>query len=187
MKLFSRRLSIILFAITGLAGAGCSFHSTQYEFVKGLVSKEESGPTKNWLIEWNGLRTPVYAVNLSGFVVFADEFDVQVKFEDSQITYVKGILPAGEDKELVVSVEQRDEKIALIYRITGEFTQEEHLCSQWQRSPEGDSAGIYSWVQNCSYNDSTYQNRRWLNDLGQVTRLEMLMRFGSPFANIFLL
>ena len=43
------------------------------------------------------------------------------------------------------------------------------------------------WVQNCSYENFQYQNRRWLNELGQLVRVEFLLKRGYPPANIYIL
>ena len=80
MKLRLRLLRATFLALAAVCFAGCNFHSTQYGFLKTLVSqKEDSGPKKNWIIEWNGLRTPLYAVNGPGYVLFADDGGVQLK------------------------------------------------------------------------------------------------------------
>ena len=43
------------------------------------------------------------------------------------------------------------------------------------------------WAQNCSYLNFRYQNRRWLNERGQLVRLQYLLKRGYPHANIALL
>ena len=185
---FYRRGTIL--AIGLLSIVGCSFHSTQYEFVKSLVSKkEQSGPKKNWIIEWNGLKTPVYAVNGPEAVFFVDEFGVQLKYQDSQITGVKGLLPKEEGKEVAVAVTLLGNGVKLGYRFLGESTIENHICNLWFPSIENmdKDPSTSVWVQNCSYLNFKYQNRKWLNQLGQLVRLEYLLKLGYPNANIFIL
>ena len=190
MRLGLRLLRITLIAVAGVFFAGCSFHSTQYEFVKNLVSKkEESGPKKNWIIEWNGLRTPVYAVNGPDSVFFVDEFGVQLKYQYSQITKINGLLPKEEAKEIDVAVTLLGDGVKLGYRFLGESTSEEHSCSLWfspiENTDREPSTSLS--VQNCAYRNFSYQNRRWLNQLGQLVRLEYLLKRGYPNANIYLL
>ena len=190
MRLDFRVLRATLVAIAAVFFAGCSFHSIQYEFVKTLVSKqEESGPKKNWIIEWNGLRTLVYAVNSAGSVFFVDEFGVQLKYQGSQITGVKRLLPREEGKEIAVAVTLLGDEITLGYRFLGESTSEVHSCSLWIPSTEiaNKEPNFSMWVQNCSYLNFKYQNRRWLNEMGQLVRLEYLLKRGYPNANIFFL
>ena len=189
MRQLFRHSKNVLIAIAAISVAGCSFHSSQYEFVKSLVSKEELGPKKNWIIEWNELRTPVYAVNGPGYVLFADEFGVQLKYQDSQITDVKGLLPEGQGKDIAVAVTLFSEGVRLGYRFFGESVQEVHSCSLWLPSTENSSkeANPSMWVQNCSYENFQYQNRRWLNELGQLVRAEFLLERGYPPANIYIL
>jgi hypothetical protein len=190
VKLCLRLLRATLLAFAVVSFAGCSFHSTQYEFVKSLVSKkEDSGPKKNWIIEWNGLRTPVYAVNGPGYVLFVDEFGVQLKYQDAQITDVKGLLPKKQGQEIAVTVTPFDDGVTLGYRFFGESVQEVHSCSLWRQPTENSSkeANRSMWIQNCSYLNFKYRNRRWLNEMGQLVRLEYLLKRGYPHANIALL
>ena len=190
MRVGLRMLGLIFLSVAAVSASGCSFHSTQYEFVKSLVSKKESnGPKKNWIIEWNGLRTPVYAVNGVGSVFFVDEFGVQLKYQDSQITGVEGLLPSGEGKGIAVAVTLVRDGVKLGYRFLGESTREVHSCSLWMPTAENinnEPTGSM-WAQNCSYLNFKYQNRRWLNEMGQLVRLEYLLKRGYPQANIALL
>ena len=179
-----------LLATALLSVLGCSFQSTQYEFIKSLVSKKEvAGPKKNWIIEWNGSRTPVYAVNGPGAVFFVDEFGLQLSYEDSQITNVKGLLPKDQAKEIAVSVTVLADSVMLGYRYLGGSASEVHSCSLWRRPTENTDQGtnLSIWVQNCSYLKFKYQNRSWLNEFGQLVRLEYLLKRGYPNVNIFML
>ena len=190
MRVGLRLLGLIFLAMAAVSAPGCSFHSNQYEFVKSLVTeKEESGPTKNWIVEWNGLRTPVYAVNGSGSVFFVDELGVQLKYQDSQITEVRGLLPREEGKEIAVAVTLLDGMVKLGYRFLGESMSEVHTCSLWIPPTENTDKelNVSMWVQNCSYLNFNYQNRRWLNEMGQLVRLEYLLKRGYPLANVALL
>ena len=184
MSLFAFWWRGSLLAVALLSVVGCSFHSTQYEFVKSLVSKkEESGPKKNWVIEWSELRTPVYAVNGPGYALFVDEFGVQLKYQDSQITDVEGLL----SREIAVAVTPLVDGVKLGYRFLGESMEEVHSCSLWLASTESSNkdANTSTWVQNCSYLNFKYQNRKWLNELGQLVRLEFLLMRGYPRAIIY--
>ena len=190
MRLNPRLLRATLLAFATVSFAGCNFHSTQYEFVKSLVSKkEDSGPKKNWIIEWGGLRTPVYAVNGPGYVLFVDEFGVQLKYQDAQITDAKGLLPQEQGQEIAVTVTLFDDGVTLGYRFVGESIEEVHSCSLWRQPTENanNEASTSLWVQNCSYENFQYQNRRWLNELGQLVRVEFLLKRGYPPANIYIL
>ena len=167
MRVGLRMLGCIFLVVAAVSVSGCSFHSTQYEFVKSLVSKKESnGPKKNWIIEWNGLRTPVYAVNGPGYVLFVDEFGVQLKYQDAQITDAKGLLPTEQGQEIAVSVTLFDDGVTLGYRFVGESIEEVHSCSLWRQPTENANkqANTSLWVQNCSYENFQYQNSRWLNE-----------------------
>ena len=189
MRLCLRLLTVTLLAAAAVSVVGCSFHSTQYEFVKSLVSsKEESGPKKNWVIEWGELRTLVYAVNGPDYVLFVDEFGVQLKYQDSQITDVKGLLPKKQGEEIAISVTLVDSGVKLGYRFLGESTSEVHACSLWIPAENiKKEPNVSMWVQNCSYLNLQYQNRRWLNEVGQLVRAEFLLKRGYPHANIALL
>ena len=190
MTLCFRVLRFSLLAFAAVSVAGCSFQSTQYDFLKILVSpKEESGPKKNWIIEWDGLRTPVYAINGPDYVLFVDEFGVQWRYQDSQITDVKGLLSKEQGREIAVSVTLLDDGVKLGYGSLGEATDEVHTCSLWRPPAENtnNESSTFLWVQNCSYLNFKYQNRRWLNELGQLVGAEFLLKRGYPHANISLL
>ena len=190
MKLRLRLLRATFLALAAVCFAGCNFHSTQYGFLKTLVSqKEDSGPKKNWIIEWNGLRTPLYAVNGPGYVLFVDEFGVQLKYQGAQITDAKGLLPREQGQEISVTATLFDDGVTLGYRFVGESIEEVHSCSLWRQPTENANkqADTSFWVQNCSYENFQYQNRRWLNELGQLVRVEFLLKRGYPPANIYIL
>jgi len=169
--------------------AGCSFHSTQYEFVKSLVSqKKDDGPKKNWIIEWNGLRTPVYAVNGPGYVLFVDEFGLQLKYQDAQITNAIGLLSKEQAQEIAIAATRFDDGVTLGYRSVRDSTEEVHSCSLWRQATENVNIETSTsfWEQSCSYENFEYQNRRWLNELGQLVRIEFLLKRGYPPANIYI-
>ena len=190
MKLVFRRLSSSLLVTVIVYCAGCSVHSTQYEFVKSLVSKkEEGGPKKNWIIEWKGLRTPVYAINGQGYVLFADEFGAQLQYQSSQVTYIKGFLPKGQGEEITVAVTPLYDGVRLGYQTQGELIKEVHSCSLWLPPAENSNKemNISLWVQSCFHRDFQYQNRRWLNEAAQLVRAEFFLKRDYPPANIFLL
>ena len=188
MSPFFSRFRAVLFMLAVTSVGGCSFQSTQYEFVKSLVSKkEESGPRKNWVIEWNGLRTAVYAVNAPGYVLFADEFGAQIKFQSGQITLAKGLFSSEPFKEITATIAQQEERITLTYRFGGGLAVEIHKCGRWQqlggnvdRAPKG-----YLWEQDCVYNEVAYKNSKWLNELGQLSGLELRLRHEFPMLNVF--
>ena len=190
MKPMFRRLSFICLGIAILYGAGCSFHSVQYEFVKSVVfKKDKSGPEKNWIIEWNGRRTSVYAINGPDYVLFADEFGAQLQYQAAQVTYIKGLLPKGQSEESIVAVTLLDDGVKLSYQTPGELIKEVHSCSLWLPPAENTNKATNTslWVQNCLYENFQYQNRRWLNELGQVVRAEFLLKRGYPSASIYVL
>ena len=190
MKLALRRLSFTWLSVAILYSAGCSFHSAQYEFAKSLVSKKEAGgPKKKWVIEWSGLRTPVYAINGQDYVIFADEFGAQLQYQGSQVIYIKGLLPSGRGNEVTVLVTPLNYGVKLSYQTRGEFIEEVHNCSFWLPTTENTKSATNAslWVQNCSHQDFQYQNRRWLNEGEQLVRAEFFLKRGYPSANIFFL
>jgi hypothetical protein len=138
-------------------------------------------------VEWT--PTPVYAVNGVDSVFFVDEFGVQLKYKDSQITGVEGLLPSGESKGIAVAVTLVGDGVKLGYRFLGESTREVHSCSLWMPTADNTSnePKVSMWAQKCSYLNFKYQNRRWLNEMGQLVRLEYVLKRGYPHANIALL
>ena len=122
-------------------------------------------------------------------MLFVDEFGVQLKYQDAQITDAKGLLPTEQRQEIAVTVTLFDGGVTLGYRFVGESIEEVHSCSLWRQPTENANkqANTSLWVQNCSYENFQYQNRRWLNELGQLVRVEFLLKRGYPPANIYIL
>ena len=51
---------------------GCSFHSSQLDFIRELFSSEE-GPKPNWEVHWSeGVTEASYAINVGAEVWFAN-------------------------------------------------------------------------------------------------------------------
>jgi hypothetical protein len=141
------------------------------------------------VIEWDGQRVPVYAVNGDDYVVFVDEYGVQVDYRGGQITYAKGLFSDFPNKEIVISIEELDERVQLRFPPGEALGQGPHVCNLWRKTNEDVAVGLEEvlWSQGCSYDGRTYDNRKWLNDLGQLVRLEFLLEPGLPPVGIFFL
>ena len=111
------------------------------------------------------------------------------EFRYSQITVIKGLEPKDQTNGLAVAVTLLGDEVKLGYRLPGESASEVHSCSLWLVPIENTEKKLSTslWVQNCSYLNFKYQNRKWLNQLGQLVRLEYLLKRGYPNANIFFL
>jgi hypothetical protein len=188
----SRTLSLkaVLLWIIALFVAGCTFQSTQYEFVKNLVSKnKDSRPNKNWLVEWDGYQRTVYAVNGSNFILFGDEFGAQLMFQGAQVTYMKGLFPKAPDKEISVTASSDMSGVSLEYEITSDMVKEYHRCSFWSPSKSNalQEPNRSLWLQICTHLNSTYQNKRWLNNKGELVRAEYFLKRDYPPVKVSIL
>tara|TARA_B100000902_G_scaffold107412_1_gene109246 strand:- start:5882 stop:6409 length:528 start_codon:yes stop_codon:yes gene_type:complete len=82
-------LSIIFFQLSS-----CSFHSSQYDFIKSLVVDQNNSqkPEKNWTAYWVDRQIDLYAINFENQIIFADE-NINIFFKDNIIYKVTGLLP----------------------------------------------------------------------------------------------
>ena len=178
-------IKLFLTATLVFCGTSCSFHSNQYEFLQSLVARGESGPTKNWMVEFNGVQTPVYAINGLNYLLFADEFGLQIRYQDSQLTYAKGLLR----DELFISADRENNAVALTYATLAQRFGETDSCSSWAESlgEESQDSALTLWVQQCAYEELTYKNSVQTNSSGQVISLEFMVTPRFPSVRIFYL
>lgn len=102
-------LLLILFQLSS-----CSFHSSQYDFIKNLVVEKRNSqkPEKNWTAYWVDRQIDLYAINFENQIIFADE-NVNIFFKDNMIYKATGLLPNNS----VLDIESNNNSI--IYNMNG--------------------------------------------------------------------
>ncbi len=84
-KMLSVLLMLSLFS-------ACSIKSSQYSYIKSLLYDKTgpSSPEKNWNLSWAKFNVDLYAININGHIVFADE-NINIFFTDNHIYRVEGL------------------------------------------------------------------------------------------------
>lgn len=73
-----------------LSGAGCSFHSNQFEVLKTILRKD-SGPEPQWVFSWGDVTEKVFAVNAGSSIFFANSGGTLVHFNGAFVEKIEGI------------------------------------------------------------------------------------------------
>ena len=84
-KMLSVLLMLSLFS-------ACSIKSSQYSYIKSLLydKTDPSSPEKNWNLSWAKFNVDLYAININGHIVFADE--------NINIFFIPDVLKSGSKK-----------------------------------------------------------------------------------------
>ncbi len=106
------KIIILIFALTNISS--CSFQSSQYNFIKGLISKDDNSkePKKTWRLSWNDMQTDLYAINIADQIIFAN-YSINIFYKNHQIYKVTGLLNDNEIMEIDSSATK------LIYKLDG--------------------------------------------------------------------
>ena len=102
---------LILFLINITA---CSFQSSQYNLIKGLIIKENfpQKPSKNWSVFWNKKQTDLYAINIANQIIFADK-NINIFYKNKQIYKITGLLT----DDMLMEIDSSNSK--MIYKLNG--------------------------------------------------------------------
>ena len=155
---------IILLLLVFIQTSSCSFHSTQYDYVRGIVFQENivNNPEKNWMAYWIDMRIDLYAINLEDQIIFADE-KINILYKEKQVYKVMGLFPDNS----VLDIESIDGSI--IYKMNGKRIGID-FCERGQIAKIDDLSERYS--QSCASDQSIrdYQNQiiSELHELGLV-------------------
>ena len=105
-----KKITILILLLINITS--CSFQSSQYNLIKGLIIKENSPqkPSKTWNVFWNNKQTDLYAINSANQIIFADD-DINIFYKDQQIYKITGLL--ADDK--LMEIDSNDSK--LLYKL----------------------------------------------------------------------
>ena len=176
---------VIFGALTALLLSGCnvSFHSSQFNFVKGLFAQESPEPEKNWQVRWQGKIYPVFAVNHDGGTFFADEYGFIVSFDGWQIRQVS-VSQSKDGKIAVIEKTTTDDGAILLDYSDGNARRlAQDICQAWERT-----TGT-RWEQNCKVakksadnvdaSNAGYTNTIELNTNGELVALRFMVLPGT--------
>ena len=97
------------FLILGASIHGCSlsFHSTQYQFLKSLMSNTASPDIPTWILKWNGDERVIFPISLEAETVFTDGDSLFVRFDGWNVTMIRGLDDLGVLERVVQSDEAK--------------------------------------------------------------------------------
>ena len=156
----------------------CSFQSSQYNLIKGLIIKENIAekPRKTWSVFWNNKQTDLYAINIANQVIFADK-NINIFYKDQQIYKITGLLAA----DILMEIDSDDSK--LIYKLNG-------------RQIAGDSCGTrnitvseteykkYSHICSEQVSGDSYENQIVINPEGLMIGLKFKVHPNYPLLEL---
>ena len=155
-----------------------SLHSSQYDFVKGLFAKDVPPPIPNWRLTWQQQDYSVYAINLAGGTLFANEEGFAVSFDAWQV--IEFVVPGiGVQRIASIGVEGTvSDDRTLTYKNKKDVSLDIHKCDAWKRVNQSNDP-MEVWVQSCSARRARYKNVIQMNNRGQWVKLEFTVSLGE--------
>ena len=172
----SHAVLLMLFVVSS-TGCNVSLQSSQFTFVKNLLKAKPPVAEKNWQVTWDGRVYPVYAVNHSDGIYFANESGLLVSFDGAQVTSLS--LPGLRNQKAVqiTKLVLDDGTISLQFQNESGRNIGNHLCSSWQ--PVASQDGSKGSNQQCANGSKMYTNEIRTNEENQVVALRQVLVPGS--------
>lgn len=174
---FTPAVLLMMFVLSS-TGCNVSLQSSQYAFVKNLLKAEPSVAKENWQATWGKRVYPVYAVNHSGGIFFANESGFLASFDGSQVMSLS--LPGFQNKKVVQIMRMvlDESTISLQFQTEDGRNLGSHICSSWQSvAPQNELKG---WDQECADESDMYTNEIRVNDQRQIVALKQVLMPGFP-------
>ena len=168
MIIFRIRLLILCLFVFG-----CSIQSSQYNFVKNKITKNNNQIETNWRINWLDQEIEAYAINDNGNIYFVNFTNFFLIFDGWQVQEVAGLLPQG------INMKIKKNGNNLSYFLNKSFLQDDR-CSEWnQKSP----LNTVRVLQQICYNDSIdykYINLIAINMVGEIVGMKFKINPSYP-------
>ena len=156
----------------------CSFQSSQYNLIKGMINKEDSlqKPSKTWSIFWNNKQTDLYAINVANQIIFAND-DINIFYKDQQIYKITGLL--ADDK--LMEIDSNDSK--LLYKLNGKQIASDSCATRKMTVGETEYKK-YSHI--CFEQESgvSYENQIVINPEGWIVSLRFKVHPSYPLLEL---
>ena len=164
--------------MTLLVVNSCSFHSIQYDYIKGLISQEEQDlqPQKNWTAIWMNQYIDLYAINVKDQVIFVDE-EINIFFKEDQIYKITGLLPNNEILEIEPT------KTSLKYKLNGVQISLDS-CKEKKVLGQKNESIIYSRVCYQERVENSYKNEVIINSDNLITGLKFKVHPNYPLLEL---
>ena len=158
--------------------SSCSFQSSQYDFVKKVMGKENITvrPKKNWTLEWMQKETDLYAVNANNKVIFADNL-INIFFENMQIYKITGLFPNNLDLE-IKRIDQ-----GLEYFLDGKIVTSD-FCELAKLNSANNSNASYSRVCYEEITKEKYENQVNVNSDGLLISMAFKVHPSYPLLQL---
>lgn len=147
---------------------GCTFHSSQLDFVVDFLNKKDiqikaNESQKNWEASWKNNSVDLYAVNFNDHIIYTDG-ETNIIFKDKKIILANGKL-FNEDM-----IEVR-ENMSIFEFVINNIQISTAICENWITEKFHEQELVLS--QNCKSNNNTinYTNKIYMNSIQQVTAL----------------
>ena len=165
---------IILFFVFIIQIVSCSFHSSQYDFVKTLISenKKDLKPEKNWMLHWENQKVDLYAINFDDQVIFADE-EIIIQYKDWQIYKIVNLLKEGS----LININSTDKSIE--YIIDGRKIGLDS-CNEGQISLIDEQKREYSRLCSNVNSRENYKNQIKYNSKGEIVSMQFKIHPDYP-------
>ncbi len=158
--------------------SSCSFHSSQYDFLKSLFVQEDSSlkPKKNWVAYWVNQQIDLYAINFEDQIIFADE-NINIFYKDKQIYKIIGLLPENS----VLEIHSNDSK--LVYILNGKEIGVDS-CKTGQSVVMDDLTEKYSRSCSESKSEKMYENQIIVNSEGMIISMQFKIHSEYPLLQL---
>lgn len=165
----------VLVCFAPLFLAGCTFHSSQLETVRAILSPPEALPEHFWIMQLQGEKLPLVAVVETPPVTsFVNAAGVSINHDGKDITFVGG----WPDSRGEIRISRTGDQ--LIHRLADGSTIEV-LCSDWALvTPQ-------EWQMDCQATSDLewrYQNKVNIDENGRITSLYYALWPGLPAVDL---
>ena len=160
-------ISAILILTSCLGACSFSFRAPQLEFLSGLVFGDRTAVLEDapWSMTWLGEVRPMYAVNVSGQILFANESGDFVQFDGRQVVRSDNLLPGTR----MARIESTNTGLRYV---EDSLIVSQDVCVDWVMSAQSNpSEAAIIYRQTCGTDADLYVNEIHLNELNEITKL----------------
>ena len=157
------RIMKLAVAAFTLVLTSCTFHSSQLNTLRGLLSfKEPAQAQYLWRAQFGRTDVGVVALDREGLIVFAGSQGDAIAFDGWMIRSVVGL---GLTSTLIINSDGQER----LYQ-EGLGAAQVHSCSDWAYH----NAPLAKWVQQCE-SEFYYKNEITLDDVGRIVKIDQVV------------
>ena len=168
----------IILLLLFLSIASCSFQSSQYNLIKGLITKEGEPhkPKKTWTALWLNTQIDLYAINIADQIIFADDA-VNIFYKDQMIYKITGLFTDN----TLMDIDFTNSKFT--YRSDGKLLAVDS-CGPRNMTIDTNQYKYYS--QTCMQNmtGDIYENQITINNENVIVGMKFKVHPGYPLLEL---